>query len=93
MIKVSKQAAASLIEIQNGLDGIAASLAKLEAQLRAVEKQWDGEAREAFVVAEARWRGQLEVLKALASSARQFSQNHVDDVHAFDTRRAGAWKR
>lgn len=93
MIKVSKTTSSSLNEIQIGLDGITATLAQLEAQLHAVEQMWDGDAREAFVAAETRWRRQLAVLNTLASNARRFSQTNVDNVTSFDSRRANAWKR
>lgn len=93
MIKVSKSTTSTLNEVQIGLDHIARTLELLESHLRTLEKNWDGEAKEAFAVAQSRWRHQLASLNALASSARRFSQDHVESVSMFDDRRANAWKR
>lgn len=93
MMKVSRSTIATLNEVQAGLDGIAEHLDALEAHLDRLESAWNGEAREAFAVAQRRWNADVRALRALAASARERATRHIGDVDDFDARRAGAWAR
>lgn len=93
MIKVSRSTVAGLDQVQAALDGIGEQLDALEAQLDRLESAWDGEAREAFAIAQRRWRGNFHALRALAASARERATRHVVDMDEVDRRRAGAWTR
>lgn len=93
MIKVSAATAATLADMQKGLDGISDVLEKLTLRLDVLEEQWDGEAREAFAVAQREWNANMAELHALAARVRRRAQQHVDDFGAFDSRRSSAWTR
>lgn len=93
MIKVTRNTGGSLDEIQAGLSQIAAIIDQLEEQLRRLEESWNGEARAAFSQASRQAQHQIRMLNSIVESGRGTAQGHVDNVGAFDSRRASAWKR
>jgi uncharacterized protein YukE len=93
VIKVSRSTPDKLDDIQTQLGQIESTLLELEARLHQLESAWNGEARQAFSVAAARWRRQIDALGAIASEARRRAQGHVTAVGSFDSRRASAWRR
>lgn len=93
MIRVSAATAATLVDMQTGLDGISALLEQLSAKLQVLEGEWNGEAREAYALAQRQWNESMARLNALVASARGRAQRHAEDVGTFDSRRSSAWIR
>ncbi|MGO2747245.1 WXG100 family type VII secretion target [Microbacterium sp.] len=93
MIKVAASTAVTLKDIQTGLEGISELLEKLDQTLQVLERQWNGEAREAYALAQREWNANMGRLNAIAASARGRALQHTEDIGAFDVRRRSAWTR
>lgn len=93
MIRMTAGIAAVLTEMKSSLEEIVTLIGDLTEKLDALEENWDGEAREAYALAQRQWNESMVRLTALAASARGRAERHAEDVGAFDSRRSSGWMR
>ncbi|PWD50524.1 WXG100 family type VII secretion target [Serinibacter arcticus] len=79
-------------DITTGANGIASTLADLEGKLKNLEADWDGDAKEAYRVAQAQWNGALEDMKALLLQVGTTVTNSHDAYKGVEGKAAAAWQ-
>ena len=93
MIRMTAGTAIVLTEMKSSLEEIVTLIGDLTEKLDVLEVNWDGEAREAYALAQRQWNESMARLTALATSARGRAQRHAEDISGFDSRRSSAWVR
>lgn len=93
MIRITAGTAVVLTEMKTSLEEITALIGDLTEKLDVLEQNWDGEAREAYALAQRQWNESMARLTGLAVSARGRAHRHAEDIGTFDARRSSAWTR
>jgi len=93
LISVQREALTSGLErIESAIEMIDAALDQLEAQARVLRSSWDGEARQAFDVANAQWDASVRRLTAIAKAMSAVAHSSNTRVHEQDRRDATPWR-
>lgn len=79
-------------DIQHGANGIGSTLADLEGQLQSLQADWDGDAKEAYRVAQVQWNRALEDMKALLLQVGTTVTNSNDAYRGVESKATRAWQ-
>lgn len=83
---------ATLSSIEETLDVIEQGLEHLESRASVLRASWDGEARQAFDIAHARWDASLRELNAIARALSTVAHSSNTRFQEHDRRASQAWQ-
>ncbi len=82
----------TLTTIEETIDVIEQGLDHLESRAASLRASWDGEAREAFDIAHARWDASLREMNAIARTMSTVAHSSNGRFQEQDRRAAQAWR-
>lgn len=86
------QVVAGLNRIQDAIIAIKSDLSNLDDRVRRLEGQWNGEARQAYRVAQATWTRDLAHMVQLVTKLTAIANSTTENFVKVESRNAGAWK-
>lgn len=82
----------TIASIEETIDVIEQGLDHLESRAAVLRSSWDGEARQAFDIAHARWDASLRELNAIAHAMSAVAHSSNSRFQEHDRRGAQAWQ-
>jgi WXG100 family type VII secretion target len=79
-------------DIQSALNALASQLAELERDAAPLVATWDGAAREAYDVRQARWRGAADDLSRILRDIKVALDESATDYHHTEQRNIGLFQ-
>ena len=79
-------------DIQSALNALASQLAELERDTAPLVATWDGAAREAYDVRQARWRGAADDLSRILRDIKVALDESATDYHHTEQRNIGLFQ-
>jgi WXG100 family type VII secretion target len=79
-------------DIQSALNALTSQLAELERDAAPLVATWDGAAREAYDVRQARWRGAADDLSRILREIKMALDESATDYHRTEQRNTGLFQ-
>ena len=80
------------VDIQSALNALTSQLAELERDAAPLVATWDGAAREAYDVRQARWRGAADDLSRILRDIKVALDESANDYHHTEQRNTGLFQ-